>query len=432
MNEEVFAPPTTHENNNFQLSSSSASMFSPKIAFNTSEVNTGQFYYAYYLSHWNITCGEFGLNSFHLQYKYESISVNYGYYNIKCVSPGFNITSSSSSRNIKAIKGGVTPVANIKFFQYLSPEIANCSSVGGALTKLQWTNQNSYLSGGYSFTCGMFGSFSLSSCRTVVNPATTIGYTSYSTGNMNFLDRQYVSCHGDEALQSIKWTYNGDKNMTGQYVYTCCQYVPSCPVNYYFSKGECIACGTGLASLGGVSASCYPASFIPTLSPSHAPVTVSPSSVAPITVIDGPLVIQSFSPSLPQSSQPTRTMQPSVVPSGNHLLTSTTTTQTPFTQSSSFVAVIVIAALVCLILTITAYYLHKRWSLQSHSNQLWDWVTNDLGGEVMVMIRGSRRLRVSKDSVRSASTNGEKKSFHMTQLATDKSIAEPVLHEGLL
>lgn len=420
--------------------------FSIVSNFNTTQYNTGQYYYVSYLSRWNISCQGLGLNSFHLQYKYQSVPVNYGHYNIKCVSPGFNATKLSTGQNLKLIQGGTTPVANIKFFQYLTPTLANCSSVGGAITKLAWLNENSNTVGGYAYTCGIFGSFSLSRCRTVVNQPTTIGYTSYATGNMNFLDRQVVACNANEALQMIQWTYNGDIAMTGQYVYTCCQYEALCPPTSYYSHGTCYSYPSANPSSNpSVNPSIIPSanpSANPTVGPAKAPAS-SPTSMT-LNSNSPNANSPSFPGSIPTAAPSLASSPVSISPTLIAQTKSGANVQNTFIQSNTFFIVIAISSFLCLLLLVTLYFLHKRWSLQNHSNQLWNWVANDLGGEVMVMIRGSRRL-ISKDHVYSVRTvptyfpggddNSSRKSaknIQMTNLDADKAVALPVLHEELI
>jgi hypothetical protein len=90
-----------------------------------------------------------------------------------------------------------------------------------------------------------------------------------------------------------------------------------------------------------------------------------------------------------------------------------------------------------------------RRSLQNHSTQLWNWVANDLGGEVMVLIRGSKRLEqdsavaVEMNDVFLAKKNDndhgyDRKSIKLDSAGSvtdlsDKGLVQPVIiHEGFL
>ena len=236
------------------------SIFQRNPSFITPVANSFGGYQLYSLDRLNINCSGLGLNSFQLGDSIFNKTTETFWYTVQCVyiTP-FATTSSTVLTNIQAVQGGITPVYNFIFFQYLTPYIADCSGMGGAITQLHFQSTNNYANAGFSYTCGTFDGLSLSRCRTVTNKATSVGYTSYSFGNANYLDSQSVTCAPNEALQTIKWTYNGDSVATGQYIYTCCQ--APCPYNYYVSGDLCARCPAGRSSSGGSPLSCYPIQF---------------------------------------------------------------------------------------------------------------------------------------------------------------------------
>lgn len=244
-----------HSKLSTQANLNTASTFTANAQISLAQQTAYGSWQLYYLDRLNIDCTSLGLSTFQM-----ATSGNNWWYNYVCVTPGFTATTTAYS-NIVAVQGGTIPVANIKFFQYLTPYIADCSGVGGAITQIQFQSTNSYANSGFAYQCGVFGSFLLSNCRTVTGTAQSIGVTGYGSGNANYLDREQVACNSNEALQTIKWTYNGDTLITGQYVYTCCQYVPSCAYNYYISSGNCALCPAGQSSSGGAATVCYPIQF---------------------------------------------------------------------------------------------------------------------------------------------------------------------------
>lgn len=190
--------------------------------------------------------------------------------------------------------------------------------------------------------------------------------------------------------------------------------------------------------------------FTPTVVPSSLPSSAFPSAVPsryptlmPI-VSSLPTTVPSYFPSVRPSTMPSES--PTAVQSAGPTLQSASSNskssaQNSFIQSTPFIVVVAIGSLLCLFILISIYVLHMRWSLQSHSTQLWNWVANDLGGEVMVLMRGSKRIdkdpapgTVVEMTVVSEIKGDERKStkFGNTTDLGGKVFAEPIIHEGFL
>lgn len=82
-----------------------------------------------------------------------------------------------------------------------------------------------------------------------------------------------------------------------------------------------------------------------------------------------------------------------------------------------------------------------RWSIETHRTRLWNWVANDLGGDVLVMIRGSRRNISVSQIIPTQDSNGvnEKssvyshgKSVHLGAVGSNGQASKPLVHEDYL
>ena len=101
------------------LAVNTASTFTANTQISTAQ-NSAVSWQLYYLDRLSIECTGLGLNTFALV-----TSGSNWYYNYICVTPGFTSTTTSYS-NIVAVQGGQVPVYNIKFFQYVTPYMADC------------------------------------------------------------------------------------------------------------------------------------------------------------------------------------------------------------------------------------------------------------------------------------------------------------------
>lgn len=225
-----------------------SSLFSVNQQFSTGATKSGSSssnYELQYLDRQNLNCNGYGMNSFAMVNEYSQPSDdfwnnrNYIYFNIQCVSPGFPSTSTYSISNVQPVQGGTIPVQNIIFFQYLNVDNGNvldCSSVGGAVTQFHFVNQNNNANAGFQYTCGVFGQFQLSSCRTTSSQyAQSVGSSSYSSGgNLNYLDRNPVSCNSNEAIQSLQFDTMNNNVYNQNYQHDGCTWEHICPDHQIF------------------------------------------------------------------------------------------------------------------------------------------------------------------------------------------------------
>ena len=238
--------------------------FTLKSSSKTASEDSGQ-WSMYFLDRLEVSCLDdltAAINQFQIQISLDPVdaasqTTYEWWYTFTCVTAGVHAETSLQTQMVAYDNANTAD--NVEWLDRIGS--VDCSDVGGVMSQFKMVNTENPDENGYAFTCSKFGTFPLSSCRTVTNTYTSVGSSEGGTNNANYLSLQNVACEANEAIQSFRYQDTWPE-ATGGYEYVCCQYSPSCSPGFgYFSEsGDCSQCFAGTYSPGGTSG-CLPCDY---------------------------------------------------------------------------------------------------------------------------------------------------------------------------